>query len=183
MEVSFLSRSSSSVKLTQKLSPTLVSKHPQSSVIAVTFEYLQSVHGQSIALSFNFSQSSDYALTQIPVSSIALEAVPDNNHYAALYSSQTYSQQQTLSNALLFVAVAAVFVMVLTLFVGSKRISTEMLTVIQVAYASLLTAPKVSPLFSAVTSLSAANNGYNLMYSTQLRPFEDTLVGSRAKGA
>ena len=113
----------------------------------------------------------------------ALEAVPDNNHYAALYSSQTYSQQQTLSNALLFVAVAAVFVMVLTLFVGSKRISTEMLTVIQVAYASLLTAPKVSPLFSAVTSLSAANNGYNLMYSTQLRPFEDTLVGSRAKGA
>lgn len=43
--------------------------------------------------------------------------------------------------------------------------------------------PKITPLFSSLTSLSYANNGYNIMYNTDLRPFEDTLVNSKLKGA
>ncbi len=105
-------------------------------------------------------------MTQIPVTALPFDAVPDNNHFAALYSDETYAQQRALSHFLLFVAVASVAVTALTFFVGSKRVSTEMLTVVQVAYASLLTAPKLSPLFVAVTSLAAANNGYNLMYTS-----------------
>ncbi len=126
-----------------------------------------------MSLSFNFTNSEDYSLRQIPPNSLTFSVVPDNNHYAQLYSEQTYSQQKSLSNLLSFVAIAAVFTMILTFFVGSKRISTEMLTVIQVAYASLLSAPKISPLFASITSLSVANNnnGFNLLYNTELRPF------------
>lgn len=58
-----------------------------------------------------------------------------------------------------------------------------MLVVFQISYASLLTVPKITPLFSSLTSLSYANNGYNAMYSVDLRPFEDTLAGSMLKGA
>ena len=158
-------------KTTLKLNTTLVSEYPQSSVISVTFQYLQPIHGKTVALSFNFTNSEDYSLKQIPANSLSFSVVPDNNHYAELYSQQTYSQQKSLSNLLFFVSVAAIFVMILTFFVGSKRISTEMLTVIQIAYASLLTAPKISPLFASITSLSAANNGFNILYSTELRPF------------
>lgn len=58
-----------------------------------------------------------------------------------------------------------------------------MLVVFQISCASLLTVPKITPLFSSLTSLSYANNGYNIMYNTELRPFEDTLISSRIKGA
>lgn len=57
-----------------------------------------------------------------------------------------------------------------------------MLVVIQVAYASLLTSPSITPLQYALTSLSPATNGYNILYSYYIRPFEDTLTPSKMKG-
>lgn len=62
MKVEFISRSSSSARLSQKLGTTLTSQYPQSSLLAVYFDYLKPIHNQLVALSFNFSQSWDYAL-------------------------------------------------------------------------------------------------------------------------
>lgn len=61
--------------------------------------------------------------------------------------------------------------------IGGKRIIVEMITVIQFAYVSLIAVPQLSPLFSALTALSYANNGYNILYDPSLRPFED-VIGS-----
>jgi hypothetical protein len=68
------------------------------------------------------------------------------------------------------------------LVVGGKRIIVEMLIVIQITYIGLITVPKLTPMYSALTALSTANNGYNILYNPVLRPFEDTLTGERAKG-
>ena len=89
MRVQFLSRpssSSSSARLALKLGTTTASHYPQSSLLAVTFEYVQPIHNQSVALGLNFSQSWDYALRQIPASSVAFSVLPENGHYAELYS-------------------------------------------------------------------------------------------------
>ena len=89
MRVQFLSRpssSSSTARLALKLGATTASKYPQSSLLAVTFEYVQPIHNQSVALGLNFSQSWDYALRQIPASSVAFSVLPENGHYAELYS-------------------------------------------------------------------------------------------------
>lgn len=109
--------------------------------------------------------------------------MPANNQYADLYSSEVYAKQKQLSDFLSFLSISAMILLILTFIFGCKRISTEMLVVFQISYASLLTVPKISPLFSSLTSLSYANNGYNIMYNTDLRPFEDTLINSKLKGA
>lgn len=59
--------------------------------------------------------------------------------------------------------------------VGGKRVAAEALVVLQVAYASLLTVPKISPMFVGLEPLSVAGNGINMLYDPYLRPFEDVL--------
>ena len=71
----------------------------------------------------------------------------------------------------------------LSFLVGGRRVCSEMLVVFQISYAGLLTLPGLTPLFAALTSLSYASNGYNVLYSTQLRPFEDALASSSLKAA
>lgn len=81
-----------------------------------------------------------------------------------------------------FISLGALILFLLSFIFGSKRISTEMLVVIQIAYASIITAPKITPMISALTSLSPAYNGFNILYSSSLRPFEDTLIPYNIKG-
>jgi hypothetical protein len=64
----------------------------------------------------------------------------------------------------------------ISLLIGGKRIAVEMIIVIQITYVGLITVPKLTPIFSALTALSTANNGYNILYSNAMRPFEDTLT-------
>lgn len=58
----------------------------------------------------------------------------------------------------------------------------ELVIVIQMTYVGLITVPDLTPIFAALTALSTVNNGYNILYSHSLRPFEDTLDDSRNKG-
>jgi hypothetical protein len=172
MQVQFINRVSSPAFVpSSKLTSPLTSDYPQSSLFAIYFEYLQSIYLKNISLGFNFNSSKDLSLSLIPYNSVLLNVNPDNNHYALLYSSNIYNRQKSLSNLYSFLSISCVAIFLLTLIFGSKRISAEMLMVFQIAYASLLTAPKISPLLSAITSLSPVNNGYNLMYSSALRPF------------
>jgi hypothetical protein len=57
-----------------------------------------------------------------------------------------------------------------------------MLTILQITYISLMTVPLNTPMFSAVTSLAIANNGYNILSDSAIRPFEDVLSDSKVKG-
>lgn len=124
MRVEFISRSSSSARLAQKLGTTLTSQYPQSSLIAVYFDYLQPIHNQLVILGFNFNQSWDYALKQIPPYGITFSLVPDNNHYADLYSSEVYAKQKQLSGFLSFLSISAMVLLLLTFIFGCKRISS-----------------------------------------------------------
>lgn len=117
------------MRLSQKLSTTLTSHYPQSSLLAVYFDYLQPIHNQVISLGFNFSQSLDFSLKQIPPNSITFTLVPDNNHYADLYSAEVYTKQKQFSDFLTFLSISAVILMILTYIFGCKRITTEMLVV------------------------------------------------------
>jgi hypothetical protein len=166
-----------------KLALPLTSKYAQGSLMRVTFEYLRSIHGRGIVLSFNFSSAVDAVLSEIPPYSVSLTVNPGNNEYAHRYSQRTYDSARTLSDVALLMAAAAVGLLLLSLLLGGKRIVVEMLIVLQVTYVSLIAVPELSPLYSALTALSAANNGFNALYSASLRPFEDTLSDSRAKGA
>lgn len=58
-----------------------------------------------------------------------------------------------------------------------------MLVVFQTAYFGLLALPSLTPLFASLVSLSHSTNGYNILYSAELRPFEDSLASSSLKAA
>ena len=51
------------------------------------------------------------------------------------------------------------------LFGGNKRIMAEGLMVVQVVYVGIVGVPILTPLHSAITALTTANNPYNLYYS------------------
>ena len=54
--------------------------------------------------------------------------------------------------------------------------------VAQVAYAGLAACPLLNPLQSAITTLTFANNPYNIFYSNSYRPFDDNLLPHRLRG-
>ena len=49
------------------------------------FEYTESVHNKNFILNLSFASSNDPRVTRIPVETISLTAVPENNHYAYYY--------------------------------------------------------------------------------------------------
>ena len=177
IRVEFLDRPAAALKL----APTIASRHPSRSLMAVSFEYLQSMQGRSLTLGFDFGQSWDYALRQIPASSMTLSLVPDNGHCAELYSSTVYARQQKLEDFLGALSVIAVLLLALGFCLGCKRIASEMLVVFQTAYFGLLPLSALTPLFAALTALARSTNGHNLLYSSQLRPFDDSLASSSLK--
>lgn len=83
---------------------------------------MQSIHLKNISLSFNFSSSLDISLTRIPTKSVFLEIEPDNNHYAMLYSQNTYSKQKILSILYSFMSISSIVLYFLSLFLGGKRV-------------------------------------------------------------
>jgi hypothetical protein len=78
--------------------------------------------------------------------------------------------------------VASVAMLIVSLVIGGKRIIVEMLIVIQITYFGLICVPKLTPMYTAMTINSTANNGYNILYNPSLRPFEDTLSDEKTKG-
>lgn len=60
--------------------------YPAASLMQITFEYMQSIQGQTINISFSFAAATDIALTQIPPNNISLEVLPSNNLAAHLYT-------------------------------------------------------------------------------------------------
>jgi hypothetical protein len=106
---------------------------------------------------------------------VSVTVTPGNNLIAHLYTPATYRNQKLLANFFLFLTISALGLFLLSLLVGGKRVIVEMLMVIQITYISLISVPEISPMFSAVSTLSTANNGYNILYNPSLRPFEDTL--------
>lgn len=73
-----------------KLSPTLNSKYPSNSLMQITFEYLKAMHGATVSLVFDFRNSTDYVLKEIPLSQLDFAVFPDNNQYVGLYSESVY---------------------------------------------------------------------------------------------
>ena len=77
---------------------------------------------------------------------------------------------------------ASVALLIVSFVIGGKRIIVEMLIVIQITYIGLICVPKLTPMYTAMTVNSNTINGYNILYSPSLRPFEDTLSDERTKG-
>ena len=76
----------------------------------------------------------------------------------------------------------ALIMFAITLILGGKRISVEVFVVIHIALFSLVTVPKITPLFSTLTSLYPSVNGINLFYSQEITPFHDSDTNPRIKG-
>lgn len=70
---------------------------------------------------------------------------------------------------------ASLGLLLIGLVIGGKRIAVEMIVVIEVTYVGLITVPNLTPMFTALTALSTVANGYNVLYSNSMRPFEDVL--------
>ena len=62
------------------------------------------------------------------------------------------------------------------------RVAAEGLMVAQVVYVGLASVPTLTPMHSTLTALSAANNPYNIFYSSSFRPFDDPLLPNRLRG-
>lgn len=65
---------------------------------------------------------------------------------------------------------------------GNKRIIAEYIVLLQVAYASLITLPGYNGMDYSLVSLRTANNGFNILEGSAIRPFEDLLSNERTKG-
>lgn len=87
-----------------------------------------------------------------------------------------------LSNFFTFAEIAALVLLLVSFVIGGKRVIVEMLVVFQLNFISLISVPVVTPMLSSVTSLALANNGYNVLSNTSLRPVEDVLSDGRVKG-
>lgn len=79
-------------------------------------------------------------------------------------------------------SIGALGLLLVSFFIGGKRIIVEMLVVFQVTFISLASAPLITPLLSSVTTLAICNNAYNLLANSTLGPMEDSLTDSRVKG-
>ena len=156
--------------------------YPANSLLYISFEYLQSIHNQNINLTFAFENSPDERVKQIPQKAVTLSVIPGNNHYAHLYPSELYEYQTMLTSLFSFLSMLALIMFVITLIFGSKRISVDVLVVIHIALFSLVTVPKITPLFSTLTSLYPSVNGINLFDSKEITPFHDSATNSRIKG-
>ncbi len=73
-----------------KLAAPLTATYHSNSLFRVTFEYLQSIQGQTVALCFNFSTSIDLALSEIPPACTSLAIHPHSNKIAYTYSAKLY---------------------------------------------------------------------------------------------
>jgi hypothetical protein len=87
-----------------------------------------------------------------------------------------------LANFFVFLSLAALVLLLVSFAIGGKRIIVEMLTIFQVTFISLISAPLVTPMLSSITSLSMANNGYNVLQGSAIRAVDDTLSDERVKG-
>jgi hypothetical protein len=72
------------------LSSSRVGTFEDGEAAEVVFEYAESIHGQDIDLTLDFSSSRDPRLSAAPPSSVALAAVPENRHWALAYPPETY---------------------------------------------------------------------------------------------
>jgi len=81
----------------------------------------------------------------------------------------------------MFLSIMGLLLLILSFFIGGKRIVVEMLMVFQVSFVSLITIPIVTPMFSAVRTLALINNGYNMLAGSSMRPVEDLLSDERVK--
>jgi hypothetical protein len=63
------------------------------------------------------------------------------------------------------------FLFLVSLIIGSKRITAENLVVFQTTWASIIALPKLSPLFAAFTSLSPSASLFNMFFNTTMTPF------------
>jgi hypothetical protein len=82
MKASFINPRTNGVRLVEPIT----AKYPQGSLMQITFEYLSSIQGQTVNLSFNFSSATDLALVEIPPFQVAIEVIPENNLAAHLYT-------------------------------------------------------------------------------------------------
>ena len=162
--------------------PSINDPFPQSSLLYITFDYFKSMHGQDVNLSFYFGESLDLRVKKIPKKTVMLTVLPENNHYAHLYPADIYAYQRQLTSYFSFLVIASMTLFVLTLIFGSKRISAEMIVVLQIAFLSLVTIPKITPLFSSLSFLSHSGSRFNLLYSEDVRPFHDSSTNDRIKG-
>ena len=182
MKVAFVKRSSSANSNSKAALPSVNDPFPRNSLLYITFDYFKSMHGQDINLSFYFGESLDLRVKQIPKKTVTLTVLPDNNHYAHLYPTEIYAYQRQLTSFFSLLVIASLTLFSLTLIFGSKRISAEMIVVVQIAFLSLVTIPKITPLFSSLSSLSHSGSEFNLLYSEDVRPFHDSNTNDRIKG-
>ena len=166
-----------------KLASTIATQYPAQSLFWVTFEYLASMQGRNVSLSFDFRNATDLALAEIPANQVSLAVQPGNNHYAHLYSPSTYDRQKALERLFTLLAVVALLMYAASLVLGGKRIAAEQVMVLQLAYLSLLTLPNFTPLQYSASALRTSTNGVNILYDSALRPFDDVLSDPAAKGA
>lgn len=141
------------------------------------------MQGKSVSLSFNFHNTTDLALAEIPVNQVNFVVQPGNNHYAHFYSSSTYERQRILEKGFMLIAIIALLMYAGSMVLGGKRIAAEQIMVLQLTYLSLLTLPALTPLQYSVSALSTAVNGVNILYDPALSPFNDVLSDSATKGA
>lgn len=76
-----------------KLLTPKLSSYSLGSLVYLQFEYLESLQNKLINLKFDASGSFHSILVEIPASMKSLIVIPENNHYAYLYSQDIYSRQ------------------------------------------------------------------------------------------
>jgi|688.fasta_scaffold799555_1 hypothetical protein len=69
------------------------------------------------------------------------------------------------------ISILSYFLLLVSLLIGNKRIIAEYIVILQIAYASLITLPGYNGMDYSLVSLKIANNGYNILEGTAIRPF------------
>lgn len=69
------------------------------------------------------------------------------------------------------ISIFSYILLLVSLFIGNKRIIVEYIVILQIAYASLITLPGYNGMDYSLVSLKIANNVYNIMDGTAIRPF------------
>ena len=156
--------------------------YTEGEAISVQFEYTESLEGKTVALTLSFTKSRDPRVSTIPSETLSIKADPDNNHYVNTYLTSTYDARSYIYTGLIFICLAYFGLYLIGFFFGSMRVAAEGLMVAQVIYVGLASVPVLTPLHSALTALSSANNPYNIFWSSSFRPFDDPLLPNRLRG-
>lgn len=107
---------------------------------------------------------------------------PENNLLAEFYPQSVYDRVKMLSDAFFLLALTVTALFLVSYFLGGMPIFAEILMLLQLSWAELLSVPRLTPLYAAVAYLYPSFNPINPVFITTSL-LEDSTADPRLKGA